>query len=121
MNVKCYQLEERHNLEAKVYLPHEQNITVNVQSMYSAHHFRSAPIFPGAPTGAIGLAHFFSLSLPLLSVLASGTFMILWMAENTGISFLYPIWWEILCDTQNQISNSHYEDLEPRFSQYTHT
>ena len=27
--------------------------------MYSAHHFRSAPIFPGAPTGAIGLAHFF--------------------------------------------------------------
>ena len=57
--MKCYQLEERHNLEAKVYLPHEQNITVNIQSMYSAHHFRSAPIFPEAPTGAIGLAHFF--------------------------------------------------------------
>ena len=71
-------------------MPHEQNITVDVQSRYCAHHFRSAPIFPGAPIGAIGLARFSSLSLPLLSVATSDTFMILWMAENTGILFLFP-------------------------------
>lgn len=36
--------------------------------MYCAHHFCSAPVFTGASAGAIGLVHFSSLSLPLLSV-----------------------------------------------------